>query len=153
MRFKGSYRGGGWRPVLLGVALALGGCAGARSLDGDHPHERLLRRQVETFNRHDAEGFRGLVTDDVAWYMVEGDEVVAYSEGVGALVSGMEGYFAGTPGVRAELEHVHAAGSYAFARERVSWTGADGGTRSQAAYCCYEIRDGRINAVWYFPAE
>ena len=42
-------------------------------------------------------------------------------------------------------------GPYVAIRERVSWT-AKSGRRTQTALGVYEVRDGRVRRVWYYPA-
>ena len=63
------------------------------------------------------------------------------------------GYFNALPSARATLESSMVSGSYVTARERASWKTKDGTERSQAALAVYEIRDGLIARVWYYPAE
>ncbi len=42
-------------------------------------------------------------------------------------------------------------GPYVAIRERVSWT-SKSGRKSQAALGIYEVRDGLVQRVWYYPA-
>jgi hypothetical protein len=137
--------------VLVFMGIGAGGCATSPPMA--QQHIQLVRDHFAQFNDHDIEGMRQFVTDDVAWYSIEGDELGVSARGVEALVAGLTGYFAALPSVRAEIEHVHAAGSYAVARERVTWLDAEGNEKSQAAYSMYQMVDGKIESVWYFPAE
>lgn len=121
--------------------------------DEPHPHVRLIQEHFERFNEHDAAGVAALATDDVAWYSIEGDQIITNSEGADGLVTGLEQYFGAIPTVRARLEHVHAKGSFAMAREVVSWSTPQGERRAQASFSCYQIHEGKVRAVWYFPAE
>jgi len=143
------------RLLLLFTAMLVASGCGSQPKSGQtvSPNVSLVREHFQLFNNHDAAGVRALATDDVAWYTIEGGELATNSVGADQLESSLGQYFAALPSVRADLEHIHAAGSYVMARERVSWTNAEGERRSQASYSCYEIRDGKINAVWYFPAE
>jgi hypothetical protein len=36
--------------------------------------------------------------------------------------------------------------------ERATWKGANNTTLRQSAFGVYEIRDGLVQRVWYFPA-
>jgi len=119
----------------------------------EHPHIQIVRDHFECFNNHDAAGVRALATDGVAWYTIDNDRLVTNSSGAEQLESSLQQYFTAIPSVQASLDHIHAEGSYAMARERVNWTNAKGMLQSQSSYSCYEIIDGKIHAVWYFPAE
>ena len=135
--------------LSLVASLFLAGCAAGES----GPSIQLVREHFARFNAHDAPGLGALSSEDVAWYTISGDSITPNAQGNEAVIDGLTQYFEALPSVRAELEHVHAAGSYVIARERVAWTGPDGGERSQAAYSVYEIREGEISNVWYFEAE
>jgi hypothetical protein len=63
----------------------------------------------------------------------------------------MAGYFASVRDVASVIEHTTVTGPYVAFRERVSWTGKSG-RRSQAALGVYEVRDGLVKRVWYYPA-
>lgn len=138
--------------TIAAAIISVGGCAG-QPADAEHPHVQVVRDHFASFNDHDTAGIHALATDDVVWFTIEGDQMLAMNEGADGLVTELASYFEALPSVHAEIEHIHAAGSYAMARERVSWTTPDGATRSQSAFSCYQFRDGKIRAVWYFPAE
>ena len=44
------------------------------------------------------------------------------------------------------------SGSFVAIREHVRWQ-TETGEKSQAALAVYEVRDGKIRRVWYYPAE
>lgn len=140
----------GWLAVAA-ASCGVAGCSG----DGGGPRAslRLVESYIRAFNDHDPSAIGGLAAEDVAWHYVAGDGLATESRGRGSLVEGMTGYFESLPMVRAELEHVHAEGSFAVGRERLFWRDSGGAERSQAAYAVYEIRDGLLRNVWYFPAE
>ena len=48
---------------------------------------------------------------------------------------------------------IKVSGRYVTVRERASWTSKSGEKRSQASLAVYEIRDGLVARVWYYPAE
>lgn len=62
----------------------------------------------------------------------------------------MTSYFRSLPDVRSTIEASFENGPWVTVRERVHWTGASG-PRTQASIAVYEIRDGRVRRVWYFP--
>ena len=51
------------------------------------------------------------------------------------------------------LEDSLVSGRFVTVRERASWTSESGEERSQASVAVYEIRDGLVARVWYYPAE
>ena len=66
---------------------------------------------------------------------------------------GMTSYFESTPSARSIIEDSMVSGRYVTVRERASWKTGSGEERSQASVAVYEIRDGLIARVWYYPAE
>ena len=64
----------------------------------------------------------------------------------------LAGYFKSLPDVRSEMFDITQTGVFVSYRERASWTAKDGKPRAQQALAVYEMRDGLIVRVWYFPA-
>ncbi|MFY0529837.1 nuclear transport factor 2 family protein [Archangium gephyra] len=151
-----------WSLIAGGVALLLGGCAprGERGRELTEVAARdasadaalgVVRALVEAFNRHDPERMAALVHEDFEYLSVDGSKVSVDAVGREALKQSMAGYFASVRDVESVIEHTTITGSYVAFRERVSWTGKSG-RRSQAALGVYEVRDGLVKRVWYYPA-
>jgi len=138
--------------ILVAMIATLSGCATSGSTT-ERANVRLIQSHVADFNNQDVEGLVANMAEDFVWVQVDGAETAVEASSAEGLRSGMAGYFKAVPSVRSSLEHIHASGSYVVARERVRWTGGDGQERSQASWSVYEVRDGVIHAVWYFPAE
>ncbi len=138
--------------VAVSLLTGMVGWAAGQSTDREASLD-LVREHFEYFNEHDVEALTDLVADDVAWYTIEGGEITPNAKNSEELADGLFQYFEGVPTVSAELEHLHAAGSFVVARERVRWETSAGKEQSQASYSVYEIRDDAIQAVWYFRAE
>jgi len=135
------------------IVLFLATLASATAAWGEPPSPTaVVEAFVAAFNAHDAEAMAAWVSDEVAWYGIDGAAISTEVEGRAALEAAMSGYFAGTPTVTSGIENLTISGSYAVFRERVSWGAADD-RRTQSALAVYRIEDGRIRAVWYFPAE
>ena len=83
--------------------------------------------------------------------VVDGDQIATEAAGKDALRTSMTGYFESLPSARSEILSSGASGAFVTAHERAYWT-ADGQERSQVAVAVYEIRDGLVRRVWYFPA-
>ena len=114
--------------------------------------ERLVRRFVEAFNKHDVAAMAALVSDDVQWLNVKGSTVEIETDGKAALEKGMTAYFRTCSSCRSELESVMVAGSYVTLYERARWE-SKSGPRAQRSLAVYEVRDGLIRRAWYYPAE
>lgn len=148
-----------WAVIAGGVALMLGACAPR----GEHGRELppvvaredaalgVVRALVEAFNRHEPERMAALVHEDFEYLSVEGSKVSVDAVGREALKQSMAGYFASVRDVESVIEHATVTGPYVAIRERVSWTGKSG-RRSQAALGVYEVREGLVKRVWYYPA-
>ena len=111
-----------------------------------------VERFVEAFNEHDVEKMLELVHQEIQWFSLSGDSIGVETEGAVALAEGMRGYFAAIPSSRSTIEEIMEAGRFVSVRERVEWEGKSG-TRTQSALAVYEIEDGLIRRVWYYPAQ
>lgn len=105
------------------------------------------------FDRHDADGLALLVTEDFQWLSVEGDQIRVDTEGREALRTGMVDYFASFPDVTTDFEYGISGSTYVSVRERVRWTTKDGAAKTQSAVAVYELQDGKIRRVWYYPSD
>ena len=135
----------------LGLFLAMLASASSAWCEMPSP-TAVVEAFVAAFNAHDAEAMAEWVSDEVAWYGIDGGTISTEIQGRAALEAGMSEYFEGTPSVASGIEALSISGGYAVFRERVSWGPADN-RRTQSALAVYRIDDGRIRAVWYFPAE
>jgi hypothetical protein len=144
------------RPLALCLlTVALAPAARAQPADAAPPEtpaeaEAVVRAFVEAYNRHDVAGMLALADTAVVWLSVAGDSVVVEARGAAELARGLEGYFRDVPSAASEVEAVTALGPWVAVRERARWTG-EAGPRAQAALSVYEVRDGRVRRVWYYP--
>lgn len=116
------------------------------------PELDIVREQIDAFNRHDVEAMTARVAPDFVWLAVAGDSVTVEARGRDALAEGMRSYFASLPGARSEVEESVVTGPYVAIRERAIWTDRQGEERSRVSLGVYEVRDGLIRRVWYYPA-
>ena len=128
-------------PDAAGVVQAIAG----------NPIE-TIQRQLAAFNAHDVIALRDNVAVDFMWFSVESDLSAIQLRGREAFEQSMIGYFGAFPAARAEIESPVAVGAFVSVIERVFWPGAQGEERSQASLAIYEVRDGLIYRVWYYPA-
>lgn len=139
--------------LLLGLCSTLA-CADSARLIGGIAPESAVRAFVEASNRHDVEHMVAAVDADFRWMQVEGDRVVTEVVGAEQLRSWLSGYFQSTPDARSSIGATLWDGRFVSAVETVSYRDHEGRAQTQAATSVYEFaEDGRIRAVWYFPAQ
>lgn len=97
--------------------------------------------------------FTGRLLIAVLIVSVQGTSVSVEASGKDALRQGMASYFRSIPSARSTIEDSMISGRYVVVRERASWKDKNGEERSQAAVAVYEVRDGLVARVWYYPAE
>ncbi len=101
---------------------------------------------VNAFNEHDAAAMAQLVTPDFElFYISDTGEAERALRGPRELVVEMESYFATQPDVRSTITDFVDGPVYVSFREQIV-----GGDSSLAVY---EVREGLIRRVWYYPAE
>lgn len=116
------------------------------------PEAIALRAYYDAFNRHDAAATAAFCAEDLKWYSVDGDKVGTDASSRAQLQEWLTGYFQSLPTVRSDVVSVDQAGAFLTVRERASWENKAGKRVSQQALGTYEIRDGMIRRVWYFPS-
>ncbi len=140
--------------ILLMAAAMLSACASS----GDRPTattdspEAVVRAYVASFNSRDADAVGRHLAEDLRWLAIDGDQLREEARGRAALVDWLRGYFQQFPDVRAELRYFSGGPRYVAVYECVNWT-ASGGARRQCAHGTYEVADGQIQRVWYWPAQ
>lgn len=116
------------------------------------PEAIALRAYYDAFNRHDAEATAAFCAEDLKWFSIDGDKIGTNAESRAQLRDWLTGYFAKLPSVRSEVVSLDQAGAFLTVRERASWQNKEGQRVSQQALAVYEIRDGLIRRVWYYPS-
>ncbi|MEZ4701363.1 MAG: nuclear transport factor 2 family protein [Rhodothermales bacterium] len=109
----------------------------------------VFYRMTSAFNAHDVDGMLAYVDDDIQWFSISGDHMDVEARGKAAFRAAMESYFEAIPSARSEIESAVVSGSYVSVRERAYW----GEDQSQVALGVFEVRDGLITRVWYYPAS
>jgi acetyl esterase len=127
--------------------------AASKTAQGFDGPETVVRAQLAAFNAHDVAAMIRLVADDIVWYNIKGDEMSVEAKGSDALKKGMESYFKSLPSARSEIHTLFTNGNFVSVRERATWKSKAGEDRSQNALAIYEVIDGRIKRVWYYPVQ
>lgn len=116
------------------------------------PEAVALRAYLDAFNRHDAEAVAAFCAEDFKWYSIEGDRTGTDAESRTQLRDWLVGYFKSLPTVRSEFLAIEQSGPFLTVRERATWQTAEGQRVAQQGLGVYEIRDGLIRRVWYYPS-
>lgn len=132
-------------PLLMSLVVSA-------SLAEEDPITAQVQRLIAAFNAHDVPAMVALTTDDIAWFGVAGSTLGVEARGHVALAAGMTSYFEGLPSARSELMSATTSGPFLTAVEKASWV-QDGEQRSQCSVSVYELSQGLIKHVWYYPAH
>ena len=116
------------------------------------PEALTLRAYLDAGNRLDADTVVALCAENFTWFNVDGDKIVPEVQGRANLRPWLEGYYKNLPSARSEFLSIEQTGPFLTVRERASWDNKEGKRLSQQAIGIYEIRDGLIQRVWYFPS-
>ncbi len=101
---------------------------------------------VDAFNRHDPEAMAALVTPDFElYYVIEGGVAELATRGSAQLLAEMKAYFADRPSVQSTMSGAIDGPVYVSFREQI--------VGGQSSLAVYEVREGLIKRVWYYPAE
>lgn len=116
------------------------------------PEAILLRAYLDAFNRHDADAVAAFCAENFKWYSIAGDKTSTDVASRPQLRDWLAGYFKSLPTVRSDFLAVEQTGPFLTVRERASWDNREGRRVAQQALGVYEIREGLIQRVWYYPS-
>jgi len=119
---------------------------------GDAPPGEVVDRFVAAFNDRDFRTLLALAHRDIEWLSVDASGVSTETRGRTALQASLSEYFDSCPSCRSDVVVGAVTGPYVAAVETAHWTSAGGDERSQSSLSVYEILDGRVRRVWYYPA-
>lgn len=145
--------------MALAVLMALPGCiyisadSVTATIDTREPTgaAEIVADYVELNNACDAAGMARLMHEDIEWLNISGDTVSTVSSGKDTLSAELASYMSNGCSTQSALSDFSVNGPYVAVTETVSWKGRDGAEQSQSATSVYEIENGLIRRVWYFP--
>ena len=135
------------KKIAMAVAAALFAVQPAAAGDAAD----VVRALTDAFNRKDVSAMRALWADDIVWLDVDGETVSVAVRGASAFETAMTAYFKSYPDVRSTLAGEMESGVFLSGVETVSWT-SNAVDRSQSGPVVYEVREGKVLRVWYYPA-
>ena len=141
--------------VLAGIlVMGVSGCENSTQIKDPAPANQLLvQAYTEAYNAHDLADMSANMHPDIEWINIEGSTQQIITGDKQALVKELTGYFGSDPSSISTLSDWRVNGSYVSVKETVTFTRKDSTQGSQASLAVYEIEDGLIRRVWYFPAE
>lgn len=131
--------------MALGIALFAQGVLASGN-------KETVENFVEAFNQHDIDAMLELATDDLRWMSVADGQLSKEASNQGELREAMASYFASTPSVRAEIRSITESGPFVHTVEEALWS-SHGAEKNQCSMAVYEILEGNVRNVWYFPAH
>ncbi len=137
--------------VIVAAGSTLAGCVSSAAIQKNSQHT-VISSYTEAYNDRDVAAMSALMHPDIQWLSVEGDQIVVVADGKADLVAQMTDYVASPSATTSLLGRSVVDGPFIAVQETASWLGADGSTAEQSALAVYEINDGLIVRVWYYPA-
>ncbi len=106
----------------------------------------VAKALLGAFNQHDPAAMASLVAPDFElYYFDEAGQAGLAVRGPDALIEEMTSYFAGRPNVESKITGAIAGPVYVSFREQI--------VGGQSSLAVYEVRDGLIRRVWYYPVD
>jgi len=136
--------------ALLSAAI-IAALAAAPVVAADEPKAKLVKSFVDIFSQHDLTGLLALTHAEVEWLTIDGSSVLVETRGQEALAASLRKYFEGCPTCRSTVDVSSVNGNFVSAIETAHWQ-SKGKERAQASLSVYEILDGKVRRVWYYPA-
>ncbi|MFK7887129.1 MAG: nuclear transport factor 2 family protein [Gammaproteobacteria bacterium] len=114
--------------------------------------EQTVRLFVAAFNAHDTDAMLEMVTDDIQWLSISGEDVATDAGNKEQLRSGMTDYFKSCSSCQSRLANMFSTGTRVTALEIASFD-SDDGPQEQQSLSVYEFSGALIQRVYYFPVE
>ncbi|MEO9599043.1 nuclear transport factor 2 family protein [Parasphingorhabdus sp.] len=139
------------RVIISGLAcLSLASCVTASA---PTPHRALVEAYTAAFNGQDVPAMAAMMHPDIQWITVTAGKSAVTTDGKIKMVAEMDEYFGGSTKIRSTLSGWGINGAFVSAVETASWTSASGKKMAQSSNVIYQIDDGLIRRVWYFPEQ
>ena len=112
----------------------------------------VVEQFIQAFNEHNVGQLLSHTTDTVHWLNISGSKMLIETSSKNELGAAMADYFQTLPDAKATLTQAVSSANYVSTIEKVTWS-HDGEQDSQCSIGVYELKQGKINAVWYYPAH
>ncbi len=115
------------------------------------PHPVVVAH-VDAFNARDFDAMERVEHPDIEWLTVKDSDITVDVSGRDTLTEVVRSYTASNPTVMGDLRDWSVNGNYVSVTETARWTGEDGLQKAQSALTVYQLENGLIRRVWYYPA-
>ncbi|WP_114521528.1 nuclear transport factor 2 family protein [Altererythrobacter sp. ZODW24] len=139
----------------LGAILLATGLPGCASIEPAAPskQEVIVSAYVEAYNARDLAAMEALMHPQIQWISVEDGKSVIVADGREELAAQMKSYLASATTTNSTLDGFTRNGRFLAVKETAHWSDANGQAASQSSIAVYELDDGLVLRVWYYPAE
>lgn len=139
------------RSVISGLAcLVLASCA---TTPASPPNRLLVEAYTAAFNMRDLPAMAAMMHPDIQWITVAGGNSSVTTDGKIKMVNEMGDYFGGSTRVTSTVNGWGINGAFVSAVETAAWTSNAGMEKLQRSNVVYQIDNGLIRRVWYFPEQ
>lgn len=121
--------------------------------NAEQTNRAIVESYTKAYNAGDAEAMGKLMHADIQWLTAKDDQISVTVQGKADMVSGLEGYFKSPMKITSTLSGWGENGDYVSVIETASWMTRSGEKRSQSSNVVYQIEDGMVRRVWYFPEQ
>lgn len=138
------------KPFMMS-ALILGGSLLTACQQAAAPHPVIVAH-VDAFNARDFDAMERVEHPNIEWLTVKDSEITVDVSGRDTLTEVVRDYTESNPTVTGDLRDWSVNGNYVSVTETARWTAEDGLQKTQSALTVYQLEDGLIRRVWYYPA-
>lgn len=139
--------------ILTGLAcLSLISCVTA-PMPASSPNRALIEAYTAAFNMQNVSTMATMMHPDIQWITVTAGSSSVTTDGKTKMVAEMGDYFGGSTKITSTLSGWGINGAFVSAIETASWTSTSGAKKAQSSNVIYQIDDGLIRRVWYFPEQ
>ena len=142
-----------WPATFLCMIMVLIAGCGRTSSALEAEQLRTIDRYVAAYNARQLDDMAALMHPDIQWLSVEGAAVTLVADGKDDLVAQMRDYIASPRATVSSIESSVADGDFIAVREKARWRGEDGAENAQSALAVYQVSDGLVRRVWYYPSS
>lgn len=133
---------------LLITAFIFTACSQAAVQEG-HP---VIQAYSNAYIAKDIDTMRSLMHSDIEWLNIKDNEIEVHLSGKESLTKEMENWFANPQQIEETQRDWSVSGNNIAVTEVATWTTNKGKKRSQSALTVYQLEDGLIRRVYYYPS-
>lgn len=132
-------------------ALIMGASLFSACQQAAEPHPVVVAH-VDAFNARNFEAMSRVEHPEIEWLTVSDSEITVDVSGRDTLMEVVRDYTTSNPTVTGEIRDWSVNGNYISVVETARWKTDDGIPKAQSALSVYQLEDGLIRRVWYYPS-